>query len=342
MNVEHSRMTGTQDRPLTTARVDVDVVLQEDQPAALRILNNALLRTPRTIPAQYFYDDHGSQLFERITTLPEYYQTRTERSLLQLIADEIIQRSGVEELVELGSGASSKTRVLLDAMQRADQLHWYVPFDVSEGIVRRAALELTEHYDALRIHGIIGDFVKQLHTIPRKGRRLILFLGGTIGNFTAWDARRFLRDVHDLLRPGEHLLLGTDLIKDPQRLHAAYNDAQGVTAAFNRNILNVLNTQADGDFDPTAFEHEAFYNVERHRIEMWLRATRRQHVSLHKLGLSLFFEPGNRLLTEISVKYDRELIEELLRESGLVLEAMYTDGQADFALNLIRRPETTT
>jgi L-histidine N-alpha-methyltransferase len=322
-----------------TQHVHVEVVLQEDHPAALRALRNSLLRTPRTLPAQYLYDDHGSRLFEQITELPEYYQTRTERQLLHLIADEVVRRSGVEELVELGSGASTKTRILLDAMQRADQLQWYVPFDVSEGIVRRASQELAEQYPDMRIHGVIGDFVKQLDAIPRNGRRLIVFLGGTIGNFTAQDARRFLHNVHDLLQPGEHLLLGTDLIKEPQRLHAAYNDSQGVTAAFNRNILSVLNDQTEADFDIEAFEHEAFYNIERHRIEMWLRATRAQRIQLHKLDLTLFLEPGNRLLTEISVKYDRERIEALLHRSGLALEALYTDANNDFALSLIRRPE---
>lgn len=324
---------------LTDPRVQVEVYLAEDRPAAFRILRDHLLSTPRFVPAQYLYDDHGSHLFEEITKQPEYYQTRTERALLSLIAAEVINRSGAEELVELGSGASTKTRVLLDAMQHAGQLRCYVPFDVSEGMVRRVASELAHEYDGLSIHGIIGDFVKQLHTIPREGRRLIVFLGGTIGNFSDRNARHFLRSIHDLLEPGEHLLLGTDLIKDKDRLHAAYNDSKNITAEFNRNILRVLNAQAGGNFDPEAFAHEAIYNTEKHRIEMWLRATRAQEVHLKQLGLTLFLEVGSRILTEISVKFDRQLIEDALQQSGLVLEAMYMDAHADFALNLIQRPE---
>jgi L-histidine N-alpha-methyltransferase len=338
MNVGEDKQTEVEPQ-LMQPRVQVDVILEDDHPAAFRLLREHLVSTPRMVPAQYLYDDHGSNLFEEITAQPEYYQTRTERALLSQIAAEVIKRSGAEELVELGSGASTKTRVLLDAMQRAGQLKCYVPFDVSEGIVRRVASELTQEYEGLTIHGIIGDFVKQLHRIPRNGRRLILFLGWTIGNFTDRDARRFLRGVHDLLRPGEHLLLGTDLIKDKARLHAAYNDSRHITARFNRNILQVLNTQAAGNFEPQAFEHEAIYNVEKHRIEMWLRATRPQEVHLQKLALTMFLQEGSRILTEISVKFDRDLIEDVLSHSGLRLEAMYTDAQADFALNLIQRPE---
>ena len=317
----------------------MDVVLQDDRQKAIRELRDSLLRSPRRVPAQYFYDDHGSRLFEDITELPEYYQTRTERALLEQIADEVVKRSGAEELVELGSGASSKTRVLLDAMHRAGQLQCYVPFDVSEGIVRRVGDELTREYDELSIHGVIGDFVTQLDKIPRKGRRLVLFLGGTIGNFSDLDARRFLQGVHDLLEPGEHLLLGTDLIKDRQRLHDAYNDSRGITADFNRNILRVLNEQVGSNFDPEAFEHEAVYNESAHRIEMWLRATRAQEVHLRDLALTLFLDADSRVLTEISVKFDRDLIDSMLRNSGLQLEAMYTDAQSDFALSLVQRPE---
>ena len=302
-------------------------------------VRRGLSASPRRLPFRLLYDKVGSELFLHITEQPEYYQTRTERALLSFIADEVINRSGAEELVELGSGASTKTRVMLDAMERAGQLRWYVPFDVSEGIVRRVAGELTSEYDGLSIHGIIGDFVKQLHTIPREGRRLILFLGGTIGNFNELQARRFLRGVHDILEPGEHLLLGTDLIKDEKRLHAAYNDSRNITAEFNRNILRVLNAQAGGNFDPQAFEHEAIYNSEKHRIELWLRATRAQEVHLQELALTMYLEKGSRILTEISVKFDRQLIEDILVQSGLELEAMYTDAHADFALNLIRRPE---
>jgi len=291
------------------------------------------------ISAQYFYDDHGSRLFEDITQQPEYYQTRAERAILQRVADEIIKTAHTEELVELGSGSSSKTRVLLDAMQRAKQLRCYVPFDVSEGIIRRVSEELAAEYPDLRIHGIIGDFIKHLENIPREGRRLILFLGGTIGNFTPREAVRFLRAVHNILEPGEHLLLGTDLIKNKARLEAAYNDANGVTAAFNVNILNVLNKETGANFDPEGFEHKAIYNEEKCRIEMWLHATRSQEVHLRKLALTLFFKTGDRILTEVSLKYDRARIDNVLHQSGLELVEMYTDDESLFALNLVRRPE---
>jgi len=312
-------------------------ITPEDPEAVLRQLRQRLLRRPREIPARFFYDDAGSRLFERITELPEYYQTRTEERILRESAADIVARTGAEELIELGSGAATKTRVLLDAMRAAGRLRRYVPFDVSEGIMRRVAMELLEEYPELQVHAVVADFTEHLDGIPEGSGQLCIFLGGTIGNFTGPEARRFLGEVAGQMRPGGCLLLGTDLIKDPRRLEAAYNDAEGVTAAFNRNALRVLNRKLDGDFDPEAFEHRAPYNAAEHRIEMWLRSRRRQRVRLPRIDLDFTLEEGEEILTEISVKYDRALAAALLAGAGFRPVAFYTDPEQLFALTLARK-----
>jgi len=312
-------------------------VTPEDPDAVLRNLREHLLRRPREIPTRFFYDDAGSRLFERITELPEYYQTRTEETILRAEAADIVSRTGAEELIELGSGAATKTRVLLDAMHAAGRLRRYVPFDVSGGIMRRVALELLEEYPELDVHAVVADFTEHLDGIPEGRGQLCIFLGGTIGNFDGPEARRFLGEVAGQLRPGGYLLLGTDLIKDPGRLEAAYNDAAGVTAAFNRNVLRVLNRKLDGDFDPEAFDHHAPYNVAEHRIEMWLRSRRRQRVRLPRIDLDFTLEEGEEILTEISVKHDRARAEALLAAAGFRTEAFYTDPEQLFALSLARK-----
>lgn len=322
---------------VSSNKLIVDVQLRDQEPThVLHDIRNKLMNTPREIDPRFFYDDAGSELFERITELPEYYQTRTERALIEGIADRVAQRCGCTSLVELGSGASQKTRPLLDAMLRHG-CETYVPFDVSEGIVRRAAEELLAIHPELCVHAVIGEFAQHLDAIPSSGRRLVIFLGGTIGNFTPEDAQRFLRGLADVMREGEFFLLGVDLIKDPARIEAAYDDGQGVTAEFNRNVLRVLNAVADGDFDPEGFRHRAFYDVELHRIEMHLVATRAQVVRLAALGAVLLFEAGDSIRTEISVKYDRARVAQLLASTGLELVDWFTDAEDLFGLALARK-----
>lgn len=325
------------DQWVDTERIAVDLSLREEEPhERLRNIREHLMRTPREIEPRYLYDDRGSALFERITELPEYYQTRTERALLADIAGTVARRCECSTLVELGSGASEKTRVLLDAMVAAG-CGTYVPFDVSEGIVRRAAAGLLEFYPELRVHAVIGEFDQHLERIPRGSRRLIIFLGGTIGNFAREYARSFLTQVADVMDEGEYFLLGVDLIKDPTRLEAAYNDSRGVTAEFNRNILSVLNKVADADFDPNGFRHRSFYDAALHRIEMHLVATRAQEVQLAALGTVLLFAAGDSIRTEISVKYDRKRVAELIERTGLEFVEWFSDPEELFALALTRR-----
>ncbi|MFQ5600879.1 MAG: L-histidine N(alpha)-methyltransferase [Candidatus Krumholzibacteriia bacterium] len=320
--------------------VVIDVRLEDqDRKRVLDGIRRGLLRTPREISPQFFYDEHGSQLFVKITELPEYYQTRPARALLERIADESVRESGAEVLVELGSGAATKTRVLLDAMNRSDRLGVYVPFDVSEGIVRRTAGELVSEYPGLHVHAVIGEFMEHIDEIPRHGRRLVIFLGGTIGNYDRVSARRFLSRVAEATRPGESFLLGTDLIKDTATVEAAYNDVQGVTAEFNRNILRVMNRVADGDFDPEGFEHRALYDESNHWIEMRLVASRAQAVRLAAIGMQVHFRSGDGIRTEISAKFDRQRVEQLLGASGFRMTGWYTDPQRLFALTLARRIE---
>lgn len=300
-------------------------------------LRAALLERPRRIPSKYFYDDRGSELFEAICELPEYYPTRTERAILEQSAAAIVAKSGACELVELGSGSATKTEVLLDAMAAADQLELYVPFDVSRVMVEQVARRLTARYPTLRVHGVVADFLTHIGKIPAGGRRLAALLGGTIGNFWPEQARDFLRRVAGRLDPGDGFLLGTDLIKDLAVLEPAYNDSAGVTAEFNRNILRVVNRLVDGDFEPAAFSHLAFFDPVHHRIEMRLVSLRRQRVRLANLDLDLAISEGEEILTEISTKYDRPKVESLLTDGGFELVDWFTDPAELFALSLARR-----
>lgn len=300
----------------------------------------SLAETPRRIPSKYFYDDRGSELFEAICELPEYYPTRTERGILERRAGEIARRSGASDLVELGSGAATKTRILLDAMDEEGTLEAYVPFDVSEAMVRRVARQLAAAYPRLRVHGVVGDFLAHLGEVPRPpdgGRRLAIFLGGTIGNLTPEQSKEFLAQVSESLDPGDFLLLGTDLVKDPAVIEAAYNDSAGVTAEFNRNALSVVNRLTGGDFDPAGFRHRAFYDPEHHRVEMRLVSTREQTVTLPELDLALDFAPGEEILTEISTKFDRPRVAAMLADAGFELTDWLTDDDELFALSLARK-----
>ena len=329
--VEQSSGRGGTDARITLVTRSADVARERDE-----ILRD-LRRNPCEIAAKHFYDSRGAELFERICALPEYYPTRTELALLERFADRILFLSGAEDLVELGPGAMTKARYLLDALARAGRLGVYVPVEVNEAGLYAAAAALVQHYKLLRVHGIVADFAADFGTLPHGGRRLVAFLGGTIGNFRPVQAVAFLTRVGAAMRPGEHLLLGADLIKDVARLEAAYNDAQGVTAEFNRNILRVINAKVAADFDPEAWKHRAFYNLDEQWIEMRLQASRAQRVSVKGLGITLEFAKGEEILTEISAKYDRPRVEAMLAKAGFDMVAWFTDAEALFSLSLARR-----
>jgi L-histidine N-alpha-methyltransferase len=301
-------------------------------------VRRGLQSNPRTLPAKYFYDDRGSQLFEQITTLPEYYQTRTEASILQGLAPRLITEHGFGELVELGSGAAIKTRRLLDAMEQRGTLRRYIPIDVSEFMLRESAAVLLDRYRGLRVHAVAGDFLQHLEKLPdRDGTRLVIFLGSTIGNLDVDERQRFLDDVREILGQGDAFLLGVDLVKDIRRIEAAYNDSEGVTAEFNLNVLRVINRELDADFDLEAFRHLSFYNVEDARIEMHLVATTARTARVGALGLAFPFGPGDTIRTEISCKFTRESLEAILGRSRLALKSWYTDPDSLFGLALATR-----
>jgi L-histidine N-alpha-methyltransferase len=295
-----------------------------------------LLRELPRIDSKYFYDDTGSHLFEEITGLPEYYQTRTEEALLETIAEEVVQTTGARELVELGSGAGRKIRILLDEMRRTGRLERCVLLDINESFLRASAEALAAGYDGLEVRGVIGDFLHDLEIAgDGEHRRLFLFFAGTIGNLYPRQLGRFLRRVGAVSKPGDAFLVGLDLIKDRERLEAAYNDSAGVTAEFNLNALRVLNQRFATDFEIDAFEHVAFYDAENEWIEMRLRASRRTSVSLGDAD-SLQFEAGDDIRTEISRKFSRESFTAVLEGSGLELWRWYTDPEELFATALVR------
>jgi L-histidine Nalpha-methyltransferase len=291
-----------------------------------------LAREPRELPPKYFYDARGSELFDEITMLPEYYPTRCERAILNRHAPEIV--AGAEELVELGSGTASKTRALLYAMAGAGTLRRYVPFDVDESVVEASAAELVELYPGLAVHGVVGDFGRDLAHVPPGERRLFAFLGGTIGNLHPPQRAAFLVRLRGVMGTGDRLVLGTDLVKDPAVLVAAYDDAQGVSAEFNRNVLRVLNAELDADFDIDAWEHVARFDAEASRIEMVLRAVRDQAVSIPGASLELEFAAGDEIRTEISTKFTPERVERELGGAGLALDEFLTDDEGLFGLAL--------
>ena len=292
---------------------------------------------PPWTPPVWFYDDTGSVLFDEITRLDEYYPTRAERSILDARAGEIAARSGADTLVELGSGTSEKTTLLLDGLAAAGTLSRFIPFDVSEATLRSAAEALAARYEGLEVHAVVGDFHRHLGAVPRGGKRLVAFLGGTIGNLDPAQRRRFLFDVDAMLDHGDRFLLGTDLVKDRERLIDAYDDASGVTAAFDRNALAVMNRELGADFDPAAYDHVAHWNDAESWIEMRLVARTPQVVHVDALdGLEVRFEPGEWLRTEISAKFTAERIRDELWESGLVVEEQWTDDAGDFLLTLAR------
>jgi L-histidine N-alpha-methyltransferase len=321
-----------------TASLRIDVHVGGAAPRALPDdVLDGLTKPFKELPPKHLYDARGAELFDRICELPEYYPTRTERVILDRYADAIVRRTAMAELVELGSGTAAKTRVLLDAMERAGTLWRYVPFDVAEQTVRECAAALADEYEELAIHGIVGDFERHLGRIPPPvpGRpRVVAFLGGTIGNFPPGARRRFLRSMAGLLSRGDYLLLGTDLVKDVDTLEAAYDDAAGVTAEFNRNLLHVLNRELDADFPTELFEHVAFFDPRHEWVEMRLRARRACHVRIAALDLEVDFARGEEMRTEISAKFTRERVEADYAASGLDLAEWFTDPDGLFALSL--------
>ncbi len=295
-----------------------------------------LTSEPKALPPMHLYDAAGSRLFDAICNTPEYYPTRTEAALLEVVADEVMTSVRPAQLVELGSGASRKTRALLEAMHRVGGDR-YAPLDVSESIVRQAAAGLLDAYSWLHIHGMVGDYAHTLAALPAGSPRLLAFLGGSIGNYTDEEAIPFLQQMRDVMEGEDALLLGADLVKDETILHAAYNDAQGLTAAFNKNLLKVLNRELDADFHLSAFEHVAFYDSQQARIEMHLRSKHRQTIRVEALDLDVDFSEGETLHTEISRKFTRGPIEHLLDAAGLRLERWFTPANGYFSLSLARR-----
>jgi L-histidine N-alpha-methyltransferase len=296
-------------------------------------VRRGLTRLPRELPSRYFYDARGSELFEEITRLPEYYPTRAEAAILERSAHEIVLLTRPDVMVELGAGSCAKTRLLIDEAQRRG-LRQFVPLDISTAAVEDAVQELAETFPALPVHGLVGDFRDQLGSIPRIGSQLVLFLGSTIGNFEESERLAFLRTVRSLMRRGDHFLLGVDLVKDERTLHAAYNDSRGVTAAFNLNLLAVLNRELGADFDTREFEHVAFYSAQRQRIEMHLRSRLAQTVRVPGAGLTISLAEGEQIRTEISAKFTRESAAAALEAAGLCLLRWFTDPGRRFGLAL--------
>ena len=296
-----------------------------------------LTATPKQLPPKYFYDDAGSRLFERITRLPEYYPARAERELLEETADALMAELRPAEIVELGAGSSAKTRRLLSAPTAPEHLRRFVPLDVSREIVESSARDLLRDFAYLSVHGVIGDFERHLDRIPQAaGTRLVLFLGGTIGNLHPAERTAFLTGVRALLGPGDRALIGLDLVKDVATMEAAYNDSAGVTAEFNRNMLRFINRELGTNFDPEAFAHRAFFNAEHSRIEMHLAPGVAQHVSAPDIPMSVTIRPTETIWTESSYKFTPESVVGMLAEAGLRLERWYANDRPDrrFALAL--------
>ncbi|MFG3707271.1 L-histidine N(alpha)-methyltransferase [Micromonospora sp. NPDC047670] len=286
------------------------------------------------LPPKWFYDARGSELFEEITRLPEYYPTRAERAVLADRAGAIAELTGAKTLIELGSGSSEKTRLLLDALTRRGGLGTFVPLDVSVSALRRSTAEIAADYPGLRVRGIVGDFTRHLDRLPAGGRRLVLFLGGTIGNLLPAERARFLAAMRAALEAGDWLLIGTDLVKDPGVVVPAYDDAAGVTAEFNRNVLRVINRELGADFDPEGFAHVALWDPEREWIEMRLRALRPMRVRV--LDLEVTFAEGEELRTEVSAKFRPEGIAAELAAARFAAHDFWTDPDGLFGVTLAR------
>lgn len=317
-------------------RLRVDVALDTEQllETLKRDALDGLSSNPKSIPSKYFYDEVGSDLFDKITRLPEYYLTRAEGEIFASRAKEIAALTRADTFIELGSGTSHKTTMLLDAFAEIGSLRRYVPFDVHEGTLRSAAAKVIARYEDVNVHAVVGDFEKHLAQIPRGGRRLIAFIGSTIGNLTPLQRKGFLSEIADSLEPGDAFLLGTDLMKDVRRLELAYDDPAGVTADFNRNVLNVLNKELQANFNIAAFAHVARFDEDNEWMEMSLKARTEQHVTVKAISLAVTFAIGEHLFTEISCKFRRSDLERELAEAGLAMRRWWTDPAGDFGVSL--------
>ena len=323
----------------TGPQIEIEVHLAANGSARMASeVRAGLCSDPKELAPKYFYDERGSQLFEQITALPEYYPTRAERSILAERSAEILDSAGEPAmLVELGSGSAAKTRHLLSAMREADCLGIYSPVDISEQITHETAESLVEEFPGLAIRGLVCDFEQHLERIPDGDEgRLVAFLGGTIGNLYPQARREFLTRIAALLGPQDRLLLGTDLAKDATRLEAAYDDSQGVTAEFNKNVLTVLNRELGADFDLDTFEHVARYDAAEARMDIRLRSLVGQTIRLDDLDLEVEFEAGEEMRTEISAKFTRERLEAVYAEADLAMSGWFTDRDGDYALSLAR------
>ncbi|HEY5096667.1 MAG TPA: L-histidine N(alpha)-methyltransferase [Acidimicrobiales bacterium] len=316
--------------------IDVRLSDLDLREAMERDVRTGLTADPKSLPPVYFYDDRGSRLFDEITRLPEYYPTRSERSILDAHAGDIARGSGADTLVELGAGTCDKSRLLLDAMQSTGRLQRFVPLDVSDTTLWEAATALSEEYPGVAVSAVVGDFHQHLDRLPHDGTRLFAFLGGTIGNLDPAQRREFLIQLGKVMTLDDRLLLGTDLVKDRARLVTAYDDGAGVTAEFNRNVLRVLNRELGANFEPARFEHVARWNEDDQRIEMWLRSTGDQRVLVADLDLELTFGSGEEMLTEISTKFSPGALEAELNECGFVVESMWPSEGDEFLLTLAR------
>lgn len=318
----------------------IDVHLEPDwwQEALRTDVAEGLAAVPRSIPPKWFYDELGSQLFDQITRLDEYYPFRAEREILDERSAEIVAVAGADTLVELGSGTSEKSRLFLDAMQAAGQLRRYVPFDVSEEMLRLAANEVATAYPAVEVHGVVGDFERHIPEVPIGGTGMVAFLGSTIGNFEPKARATFIRNVCSALNPGGTFLVGTDLVKEPARLWAAYNDSQGVTARFNLNVLEVVNRELAANFDVEQFEHVADWDPEHEWVDIGVRSRCDQTVVIEALdGLSVDFVEGEFMRTEVSSKFRPGGIIAELAAAGLDTVGQWTDAAGDYALTLAER-----
>jgi L-histidine N-alpha-methyltransferase len=322
----------------STDQIEIEVHLPEGGTLAglAEDVREGLSSPFKEIPPKYFYDERGSELFERITELPEYYPTRTERAILHARAGEIVAAAEPTTLIELGSGAAAKTRELLDAIAATGRLETYVPVDISEEITRRVAEELVTEYEGLHVHGIVSDYETHLERVPREQGALIAFLGGTIGNFRPGPRRSFLARIATLMYPEDRFLLGTDLVKDVAVLEAAYNDSAGITAEFNKNVLYVLNRELDANFDPDNFEHVAFFDTDNEWIDIRLRSLTEQFIDLKALDMRTHFARNEEMRTEISTKFTRERLEASYADAGLELVEWWTDPDELYALSLAR------
>ncbi|ROR91377.1 L-histidine N(alpha)-methyltransferase [Nocardioides aurantiacus] len=318
--------------PIRTTEVHLDPGALADQMAD--DVRAGLTATPRTIPPKYFYDARGSLLFDEITRLPEYYPTRTERAILEDHAKDVALATEARSLVELGSGTSEKTRLLLDALRDAGTLETFVPLDVDPAILADAAAAVAQEYPGVTVAPVVADFERHLTLLPRHPRRLLAFLGSTIGNLDPDQRADFLAQVRATLVEGDAFLLGTDLVKAEERLVAAYDDAAGVTAQFDLNVLRVLQRELGAELDPDAFEHRAVWVAEHERIEMRLESVRDQTVRIGSLDLDVDLVAGEQVRTEISTKFRREGVERELAAAGLRLTHWWTDAAGDFALSL--------